>query len=117
VVVDWLIGHIGEIEEDKLIAETRKLVDVPLMLHGVSSLSDSDLRRCFERGIRCFKIGSVIRNAFFSKLDRRRTVPEVQIFAGGKEPSELVAKGSVVGIRLCPQTSHYNSHQRGCLGL
>jgi len=55
-----------------LIEETRKLVDAPLMLHGVSSLSDSDLRQCFERGIRCFKIGSIIRNAFFSKIDEIR---------------------------------------------
>jgi ketose-bisphosphate aldolase len=56
----------------ELIGKTKKLVDVPLALHGVSSLSDSDLRECLERGIRYFKIGSVIRNAFFSKIDEIR---------------------------------------------
>jgi fructose/tagatose bisphosphate aldolase len=43
------------------------------MLHGVSSLSDSDLGECLKRGIRCFKIGSAIRNAFFSTVDEIRT--------------------------------------------
>ena len=55
-----------------LIGETKKRVDVPLALHGVSSLSEPDLRECFVRGIRYFKIGSVIRNAFFSKIDEIR---------------------------------------------
>jgi ketose-bisphosphate aldolase len=56
-----------------LIVDTRKIVDVPLALHGVSSLSDPDLRKCFESGIRYFKIGSVIRNAFFSTIDEIRS--------------------------------------------
>jgi ketose-bisphosphate aldolase len=80
--VDWVAVTVGtrsgayfekaRVDFD-LIGRTRKLVDAPLMLHGVSSLSDSDLGECLKRGIRCFKIGSAIRNAFFSTVDEIRT--------------------------------------------
>jgi fructose-bisphosphate aldolase class II len=76
--VDWVAVTVGTrsgsyIEKARvdfdLIERTRELVRAPLMLHGVSSLSDADLGECLARGIRCFKIGSVIRNAFFSTID------------------------------------------------
>jgi fructose-bisphosphate aldolase, class II len=79
--VDWVAITVGtrsgayfekaSVDFD-LIERTRELVRVPLMLHGVSSLSDADLGECLKKGIRCFKIGSVIRNAFFSKIDEIR---------------------------------------------
>jgi len=59
--VDWVAITVGtrsgayfekaSVDFD-LIERTRALVRAPLMLHGVSSLSDADLGKCLERGIR-----------------------------------------------------------------
>jgi ketose-bisphosphate aldolase len=56
-----------------LIETTKRMVDVPLALHGASGLSNEDLSECYSRGIQYFKFGSNIRNAFFTKLDQIRT--------------------------------------------
>ncbi|MCL4378435.1 MAG: class II fructose-bisphosphate aldolase [Actinobacteria bacterium] len=55
-----------------LIEETKKLVGVPIAIHGASCLDDESLKKCFDMGIDYFKFGSVIRNAFFSKIDEIR---------------------------------------------
>jgi len=52
-----------------LIEETKKLVEVPLAIHGASCLDYESLKKCLDKGINYFKFGSVIRDAFFSKID------------------------------------------------
>jgi fructose-bisphosphate aldolase class II len=41
---------------------------VPLVLHGASGISDADIRRCIELGVRKINVNTEIRIAFFESL-------------------------------------------------
>ncbi|MCL5985575.1 MAG: class II fructose-bisphosphate aldolase [Actinobacteria bacterium] len=59
-----------------LLSRIRQKVDVHLVIHGGSSMPLEDVRRAVELGVTYMKFGSVIRNAFFKKIDEiRRTNP------------------------------------------
>ncbi len=46
------------------LSEIRKLVDIPLVLHGASGLSDEDVRDCIRRGISKVNFATELRAAF-----------------------------------------------------
>jgi fructose-bisphosphate aldolase class II len=50
------------------LAALRDEVSVPLVLHGASGISDDDLRRCVELGVRKINVNTEIRQAFFESL-------------------------------------------------
>jgi fructose-bisphosphate aldolase class II len=50
------------------LAALRDAVSVPLVLHGASGISDDDLRRCVELGVRKINVNTEIRQAFFESL-------------------------------------------------
>jgi ketose-bisphosphate aldolase len=53
----------------------RKLVEVPLSLHGASGLSDGDVRRAVGLGVCKVNVNAEIRARFLAELERR--LPEV----------------------------------------
>jgi fructose-bisphosphate aldolase, class II len=50
------------------LAALRDAVSVPLVLHGASGISDDDLRRCIELGVRKVNVNTEIRQAFFEAV-------------------------------------------------
>ena len=50
------------------LAALRDAVTVPLVLHGASGISDDDLRRCVELGVRKINVNTEIRQAMFESL-------------------------------------------------
>lgn len=52
------------------LSEIRARVSVPLVLHGASGLSDDDLRRAIELGVRKINVNTEIRFALFQSLER-----------------------------------------------
>ncbi len=46
------------------LSEIREVVDIPLVLHGASGLSDQDVRDCVERGICKVNFATELRKAF-----------------------------------------------------
>ena len=46
------------------LSEIRKVVDIPLVLHGASGLSDDDVRDCVSRGICKVNFATELRKAF-----------------------------------------------------
>lgn len=52
------------------LAEIRKRVGAPLVLHGASGLSDDDLRRAIALGVRKINVNTEIRFTLFQSLER-----------------------------------------------
>jgi fructose/tagatose bisphosphate aldolase len=52
------------------LAELRKMVSVPLVLHGATSVSRSDLREVIRLGIRKINVGSILKRSYFEALRR-----------------------------------------------
>jgi ketose-bisphosphate aldolase len=50
------------------LAELRKKVFVPLVLHGASSISQSDLRGAIELGVRKINVGSILKRSYFEAI-------------------------------------------------
>lgn len=50
------------------LAEIRKVVDVPLVLHGASGVSDDDVRRCIQLGICKVNIATELKMKFAGEL-------------------------------------------------
>jgi fructose-bisphosphate aldolase class II len=50
------------------LAALRDAVSVPLVLHGASGISDADIRRCIELGVRKINVNTEIRQALFETL-------------------------------------------------
>jgi fructose-bisphosphate aldolase class II len=59
------------------LAALAERVPVPLVLHGASGISDSDLDRCIELGVRKVNVNTEIRYALFQSLEEslRQGVP------------------------------------------
>ncbi len=51
------------------LAELRACVSVPLVLHGASGISDADIRRCIDLGVRKINVNTELRVAFFESLE------------------------------------------------
>jgi fructose-bisphosphate aldolase class II len=52
------------------LAALAERVSVPLVLHGASGISDADLRRCIELGVRKINVNTEIRVALFESLEQ-----------------------------------------------
>lgn len=50
----------------EILAETKKLVDIPLVLHGGSGISDEDFQRCIQGGIHKINVAT----ATFTSVER-----------------------------------------------
>jgi fructose/tagatose bisphosphate aldolase len=71
-------------------------VDVPLVLHGASSVAENDLGAAIQRGIRKINVGSVLKQTYFRALrEASATVaPDAnpyEIIGSGLENDVLVA--------------------------
>jgi ketose-bisphosphate aldolase len=74
----------------------RQRVNVPLVLHGASSVDDQALRQAVRGGIRKINVGSALRTAFYSAVrDRVRATGDTF------NPYEVLGSGSVDDILLC----------------
>lgn len=59
------------------VSEIRKLVDIPLVLHGASGLSDNEIKDCIKRGICKVNIATELREAYTSAVkDLLKEKPE-----------------------------------------
>lgn len=52
------------------VSEVRKLVDVPLVLHGASGLTDDDVRECVERGMCKVNFATELRAAYTAAVKK-----------------------------------------------
>lgn len=60
----------------ELLAELRNTVDVPLVLHGASGLSERDIKRCVETGISKINYATELRIAFTEAVKEYFTMEE-----------------------------------------
>jgi tagatose 1,6-diphosphate aldolase GatY/KbaY len=74
-----------KLDLDRL-AEIKKLVDVPLVLHGATGLSDDVIKECIERGINKINYATELRqvytNAVSEKLNSDAGIIDVKIYSG-----------------------------------
>jgi len=103
--VDALAVNVGQVhlhgrqnvrlDLDRLRA-LRSAVDVPLVLHGASSIDPDDLRAAIGAGARKVNVGSALKQAYFNALreacDRQRHHPNpYEVIGSGLEEDVLVA--------------------------
>lgn len=50
------------------LAELRKMVSVPLVLHGATSISQTDLREAIQLGVRKINVGSILKRSYFEAI-------------------------------------------------
>jgi fructose/tagatose bisphosphate aldolase len=48
--------------------ELREKIAVPLVLHGATSISQSDLKNAIQLGVRKINVGSVLKRSFFEAI-------------------------------------------------
>jgi len=70
------------------LAELRKMVPVPLVLHGATSISQSDLKDAIQLGIRKINVGSILKRSYFEAI--RAACSKVD---GDYNPYEIVSSG------------------------
>jgi len=59
----------GEIRLDfSRLAELRKAISIPLVLHGASSIRQTDLKEAINLGIRKINVGSILKRSYFEAL-------------------------------------------------
>jgi ketose-bisphosphate aldolase len=68
--------------------ELREKIAVPLVLHGASSISQSELRDAIQLGVRKINVGSVLKRSFFEAM--RNACSKV---GDGYNPYEVVGSG------------------------
>ena len=52
------------------LAELRKALSVPLVLHGATSVSRSDLKEAIQLGVKKINVGSILKRSYFEALRR-----------------------------------------------
>jgi ketose-bisphosphate aldolase len=70
------------------VRQLHQAIDVPLVLHGASSVQRDDLRGAIERGVRKINVGSVLKQAYFNALCK---ACDVQRHHGN--PYEVIGSG------------------------
>ncbi len=84
------------------LSEIRKVVDIPLVLHGASGLTDQDVRDCVARGICKVNFATELRKAFTDACrkvaleDPKAFDPKVFCKAGMAAVKELVKSRMIV---------------------
>ena len=68
--------------------ELREKITVPLVLHGATSISQSDLKEAIQLGVRKINVGSVLKRSFFEAM--RSACSRV---SEGYNPYEVVGSG------------------------
>ena len=89
------------------VSEIRKLVDVPLVLHGASGLSEEDVRECVERGMCKVNFATELRAAYTDAVKKLlEEKPETY------DPKKL----GVVGIEAVKEVVKSRMVMCGCDG-
>jgi fructose/tagatose bisphosphate aldolase len=103
--VDALAVNVGQahlhgrrtvrLDLDRL-GELHRAVDVPLVLHGASSVATEDLRAAVARGVRKINVGSVLKQAYLQAVGaaceaQRHYANPYEVVGSGLEPDVLVA--------------------------
>ena len=70
------------------LAELRRMVPVPLVLHGATSISQSDLKEAIQLGVRKINVGSVLKRSYFEAVRR-----ECSKIGEEYNPYEVVGSG------------------------
>lgn len=85
------------------LSEIRAVVDIPLVLHGASGLSDDQVRECVKRGICKVNFATELRNAYSRAVaDYYAKDPEVvDPKKYGKDAMEAVKNLVMAKIRVC----------------
>ena len=84
------------------LSQVRKVVDIPLVLHGASGLSDQEVRECVSRGICKVNFATELRKAFtdacrdLAAKDPKAFDPKVFCKAGMAAVTELVKNRMLV---------------------
>jgi ketose-bisphosphate aldolase len=68
--------------------ELQEMIAVPLVLHGATSISQSDLKEAIQLGVRKINVGSVLKRSFFEAM--RSACSKV---GDGYNPYEVVGSG------------------------
>ena len=100
----------GEPILDKMrLSAIAALVDVPLVLHGASGLSDTDITDCIKRGISKINYATELRIAYSNGVrdaltkDPKAFDPKIYVGRGRENVKQLVAK-KIKLITLTPST-------------
>jgi ketose-bisphosphate aldolase len=70
------------------LSELQEMIAVPLVLHGATSISQSDLKEAIQLGVRKINVGSVLKRSFFEAM--RSACSKV---GDGYNPYEVVGSG------------------------
>jgi len=76
--------------------ELREKISVPLVLHGATSISESDLKNAIRLGVRKINVGSVLKRSFFEAI--RSACSRV---GEGYNPYEVVGSGFEKDVLNC----------------
>lgn len=76
-------GFVPQLKQE-LLSEIKKVVDAPLVLHGGSANSDSEIAESVKRGVNKINISSDIKDAFYQQL-RKTLAADAKV----REPFEL----------------------------
>ena len=85
------------------LSEIRKVVEVPLVLHGASGLTDEDVRECVERGICKVNFATELRAAY-TKAVRETLASDEKIYdpkAFGKAAIQAVKEQVMYRMKVC----------------
>lgn len=98
------IGNVHLLEDSKaevdfdLLAELRREIPVPLVLHGGTGMDPDDLKKAIELGISKVNVGTVLKRAyidavgkFYTERDISKVDPHVTIGWGG--PDDMISSG------------------------
>ena len=99
------------------LSEIRKVVDVPLVLHGASGLSDDDVRDCVKRGMCKVNFATELRDVYSKAVkatfeEKENTIDPKAYgprgYRGGKRtgeiPHESLRMRRKSGIKFCSRT-------------
>ena len=99
--VHMLEGKKSDLDFD-LIKRLRKIIKVPLVLHGGTGISHDDLREAISMGMCKINVGTVLKRAFINtvisyleKNDTRKMDPHDVIGRGGKEDMLCIARSAM----------------------
>lgn len=70
-------------------------VDIPLVMHGASGLSDSDIRQAMECGVAKFNIDTKIKQAFTSEIESSKEIDYREAIKEGMEEVEKIVSNYI----------------------
>ena len=105
-----------ELDIDRLQA-IRRRVQVPLVLHGATSVADSSIRRAIEAGIRKINVSSALRSAFFRAVKEHIATSEekfnpYEVLGSGLPADVLLAGRIAVRHLVCAKMQLFGSAGR-----